>query len=100
MAQTITLSTLRVLFPAQTGPDAARRDHKASSRGQGISAPEQNLLPPDEAWVGGAIPPGPAWAGKRARSGVSRLKVMVWDTYCINQSVGRRFGKLMSRPFE
>ena len=95
MAQTITLSTLRVLFPAQTGSDAARRDHKASSGGQ-----IADLLPPDEAWVGGAIPPGPAWAGKRARSGVSRLKVTVWDTYCINQSVGRRFGKLMSRPFE
>ena len=37
------------------------------------------------------------WAGKRTRSA---LKLMVWATYCINQGVRRRFGKLMACPFD
>ena len=67
-------------------------------RGRGSFASQiADLLPPDEAWVGGAVPPGPAWTGKRAPSA---FKVMVWATYCINQGVQRRFGKLMSCPFD
>ena len=48
-------------------------------------------------------PCGPAlarlvrWTGKRTRSA---LKVMVWATQCTNQGARRRFGRLMSCPFD
>ena len=80
MAHTITLSALRVRFPAQTGPGWTAQ---ASSGGMGEVASQRtgsefaDLLPPDEAWVGGAVQPGPALGEKCAPSA---LKVMAWAT--------------------
>ena len=67
-----------------------RPNHKASSGGGGPGTPPA----PDEVLARGS---GPVWTGNRTRGA---LRVMVRATYCINQGVRRRFGKLMARPFD